>query len=206
MGWAGSGDTRQQLQLRFPSKEAAVAYAAKYGIDAVVHEPRAAQLRDNFRTCKLAMRLRRTTSASASARVSAFCKIPPAICPPGSWVDVRVRQPGQVRKEAATTDGSGSPGSFFHTIVAMTFSGRAPTFARMGDFRRHVRRRASCERKARKPSRAPPSSRPRASRRCSAARRAPPAAPPPPTGRRRAKPRSPTACSPASTARRPSPS
>ena len=31
MGWAGSGDTRQQLQLRFPSKEAAVAYADKHG-------------------------------------------------------------------------------------------------------------------------------------------------------------------------------
>ena len=54
MGWAGSGDTRQQLQLRFPSKEAAVAYAAKHGIDAVVHEPPPKRLTlqayaDNFR-------------------------------------------------------------------------------------------------------------------------------------------------------------
>ena len=54
MGWAGSGDTRQQLQLRFPSKDAAVAYAAKYGIDAAVHEPPPRRLKlqayaDNFR-------------------------------------------------------------------------------------------------------------------------------------------------------------
>ena len=54
MGWAGSGDTRQQLQLRFPSMEAAVAYAEKYGIDAVVHPtpPRRLKLQayaDNFR-------------------------------------------------------------------------------------------------------------------------------------------------------------
>ena len=54
MGWAGSGDMRQQLQLRFPSKEAAVAYAEKYGIDAVVHAtpPRRLKLQayaDNFR-------------------------------------------------------------------------------------------------------------------------------------------------------------
>ena len=54
MGWAGSGDTRRQLRLKFPSKEAAVAYAAKYGIDAVVHEPPSKKLTlqayaDNFR-------------------------------------------------------------------------------------------------------------------------------------------------------------
>ena len=54
MGWAGSGDTRRQLRLRFPSKDAAVAYAGKYGIDAVVHEPPAKKLTlqayaDNFR-------------------------------------------------------------------------------------------------------------------------------------------------------------
>ena len=29
MGWAGSGDTQRQLRLKFPSKEAAVAYAGK---------------------------------------------------------------------------------------------------------------------------------------------------------------------------------
>lgn len=54
MGWAGSGDTRKQIQLRFESKEDAVAYAEKYGIDAIVHEtpPRRLKLQayaDNFR-------------------------------------------------------------------------------------------------------------------------------------------------------------
>jgi hypothetical protein len=54
MGWAGSGDTSQQIQLTFPSKEAAVAYAEKYGIDAIVHPtpPRKLKLQayaDNFR-------------------------------------------------------------------------------------------------------------------------------------------------------------
>lgn len=33
-GWAGSGDTRQQVHLRFPSCDAAKAYAEKYGITA----------------------------------------------------------------------------------------------------------------------------------------------------------------------------
>ena len=37
MGWAGSGDTQQQVQLKFPSCEAAQAYAEKYGITALVH-------------------------------------------------------------------------------------------------------------------------------------------------------------------------
>ena len=54
MGWAGSGDTRRQLRLRFPSKEAAVAYAERHGVDAVVHETPAKRLTiqayaDNFR-------------------------------------------------------------------------------------------------------------------------------------------------------------
>jgi len=54
MGWAGSGDTRRQVQLKFPSREAAVAYAEKYGIDAIVHDtpPRRLKLQayaDNFR-------------------------------------------------------------------------------------------------------------------------------------------------------------
>lgn len=54
MGWAGSGDTRPQVQLKFPSKEAALAYAGKHGIDAVVHEPPPRRLKlqayaDNFR-------------------------------------------------------------------------------------------------------------------------------------------------------------
>lgn len=31
-GWAGSGDTQAQVQLRFPSEAAAVAYAERHGI------------------------------------------------------------------------------------------------------------------------------------------------------------------------------
>ena len=31
-GWAGSGDTRDQLRLGFPTQEAAVAYAEKQGL------------------------------------------------------------------------------------------------------------------------------------------------------------------------------
>jgi len=54
MGWAGSGDTQQQVTLRFPTQEEAQAYAARYGIDAVVHAtpPRRLKLQayaDNFR-------------------------------------------------------------------------------------------------------------------------------------------------------------
>jgi hypothetical protein len=54
MGWAGSGDTRRQLRLRFPSREAAAAYAEKHGIEATVHEPPPKRLTlqayaDNFR-------------------------------------------------------------------------------------------------------------------------------------------------------------
>ena len=54
MGWAGSGDTQRQLRLKFPSREAAVAYAEKHGIDAVVHAtpPKKLTLQayaDNFR-------------------------------------------------------------------------------------------------------------------------------------------------------------
>lgn len=53
-GWAGSGDTRGQLALTFPSLEAATAYAAREGIDChVVAAPaRALKLQayaDNFR-------------------------------------------------------------------------------------------------------------------------------------------------------------
>ncbi len=54
MGWAGSGDTKQQLQLNFPNCEEAQAYAARYGIDARIHQspPRRLKLQayaDNFR-------------------------------------------------------------------------------------------------------------------------------------------------------------
>lgn len=54
MGWAGSGDMQQQVQLSFPSREDAVAYAERYGIEARVHAtpPRRLKLQayaDNFR-------------------------------------------------------------------------------------------------------------------------------------------------------------
>ena len=54
MGWTGSGDTQAQVTLTFPSKDAAKAYAEKYGITARVHAtpPKALKLQayaDNFR-------------------------------------------------------------------------------------------------------------------------------------------------------------
>ncbi|MGX7894918.1 ETC complex I subunit [Tsuneonella sp. HG222] len=54
MGWAGSGDTQQQVQLRFESCAAAQAYADKHGIEVQVHPspPRKLKLQayaDNFR-------------------------------------------------------------------------------------------------------------------------------------------------------------
>ena len=32
-GWAGSGDTKPQVRLNFPSKEAAIDYATRHGLD-----------------------------------------------------------------------------------------------------------------------------------------------------------------------------
>ncbi|MBH0112774.1 ETC complex I subunit [Novosphingobium sp. YJ-S2-02] len=54
MGWAGSGDMQQQVQLHFASQDEAQAYAARYGIPAVVHAtpPRRLKIQayaDNFR-------------------------------------------------------------------------------------------------------------------------------------------------------------
>ncbi|WP_347303776.1 ETC complex I subunit [Croceibacterium sp. TMG7-5b_MA50] len=54
MGWAGSGDTQQQVTLRFASQEDAQAYADKYGIAAIVHPVPPKRLKiqayaDNFR-------------------------------------------------------------------------------------------------------------------------------------------------------------
>jgi ETC complex I subunit conserved region len=53
-GWAGSGDTRAQISLSFPSLDAARAYADKYGITATVIPAPARVLKlqayaDNFR-------------------------------------------------------------------------------------------------------------------------------------------------------------
>ncbi|WP_338426190.1 ETC complex I subunit [Sphingopyxis kveilinensis] len=54
MGWAGSGDTQRQLRLGFASRDDAVAYAEKYGIDAEVMPAPVRKLKiqayaDNFR-------------------------------------------------------------------------------------------------------------------------------------------------------------
>ena len=54
MGWTGSGDTQAQVSLTFPTKEAAKAFAEKYGIVARVHTTPSKALKlqayaDNFR-------------------------------------------------------------------------------------------------------------------------------------------------------------
>ena len=54
MGWAGSGDTQRQLRLSFASREAALAYAERNGIDAEVMPAPVRTLKiqayaDNFR-------------------------------------------------------------------------------------------------------------------------------------------------------------
>lgn len=53
-GWAGSGDTQQQVVLKFPDLDAAKAYAEKYGIPARIEQtpPRRLKIQayaDNFR-------------------------------------------------------------------------------------------------------------------------------------------------------------
>jgi len=53
MGWTSSGDMKQQLRLRFPSKEEAVAYCGRHGIAYRLEEPKAEVRRimsysDNF--------------------------------------------------------------------------------------------------------------------------------------------------------------
>lgn len=54
MGWTGSGDTQSQVRLTFPDKDAAKAYAEKYGIAARVHAtpPKSLKIQayaDNFK-------------------------------------------------------------------------------------------------------------------------------------------------------------
>ena len=54
MGWAGSGDMQQQVQLSFASEQEASAYATRHGIEARVQAspPRRLKLQayaDNFR-------------------------------------------------------------------------------------------------------------------------------------------------------------
>ncbi len=58
MGWTGSGDMQAQIQLRFASKDEAVAYAEKNKIPYQVFEPqpRAARPKtysDNFRSGRI---------------------------------------------------------------------------------------------------------------------------------------------------------
>ena len=53
-GWAGSGDTQEQVKLTFPSQDAAQAYAERYGIayHVVKTPPKALKIQayaDNFR-------------------------------------------------------------------------------------------------------------------------------------------------------------
>jgi len=53
-GWAGGAETQEQVILTFPTLEAALAYAARNGIDAHVIPPEQATLKlqayaDNFR-------------------------------------------------------------------------------------------------------------------------------------------------------------
>jgi NADH dehydrogenase ubiquinone Fe-S protein 4 len=55
MGWAGGGDTTRQVELRFDSRDAAVAYAERRGLDYEIEEPRAPAIHvksysDNFRS------------------------------------------------------------------------------------------------------------------------------------------------------------
>ena len=54
MGWAGSGDTQRQLRLRFASREEAVAYAGKNGVEVEITPTPERRLKiqayaDNFR-------------------------------------------------------------------------------------------------------------------------------------------------------------
>ncbi len=54
MGWAGSGDTQRQLRLSFATRDEAIAYAAKNGIEVEVMPTPVRTLKiqayaDNFR-------------------------------------------------------------------------------------------------------------------------------------------------------------
>ena len=54
MGWSGSADTRQQVRLSFDSRDDAIGYAEKHGLDYEVHPSRVRSVRakaysDNFR-------------------------------------------------------------------------------------------------------------------------------------------------------------
>ena len=58
MGWTSSGDMKSQIKLWFATKEEALEYAARNGIDARVEEPNVSGTRtlsysDNFRPNRL---------------------------------------------------------------------------------------------------------------------------------------------------------
>ncbi|MCH2395673.1 NADH dehydrogenase ubiquinone Fe-S protein 4, partial [Oceanibaculum sp.] len=58
MGWVSSGDTMNQVRLRFATKEEAIAYAQKHGLQFVVEEPKARTIKpkayaDNFATNRM---------------------------------------------------------------------------------------------------------------------------------------------------------
>ena len=58
MGWTASDDTLAQVQLRFPTKEEAIAYAARHGLMYVLEEPQERRIKpkayaDNFRYDRL---------------------------------------------------------------------------------------------------------------------------------------------------------
>ncbi|BCX16496.1 MAG: ETC complex I subunit region [Geminicoccaceae bacterium] len=53
IGWVGSDDTAQQVRLQFPTKEAAIAWCERNGLDYTVSEPHTRVVRpksyaDNF--------------------------------------------------------------------------------------------------------------------------------------------------------------
>lgn len=54
MGWTSSADTRQQVKLRFPSRDDALAFARREGLEPMVIEPKTGRPRlksyaENFR-------------------------------------------------------------------------------------------------------------------------------------------------------------
>lgn len=45
IGWVGSDDTAQQVQLRFPTRDAAIAYCRREALEYQVYEPRSRVVR-----------------------------------------------------------------------------------------------------------------------------------------------------------------
>ncbi|PPD45359.1 MAG: ETC complex I subunit [Methylocystis sp.] len=62
MGWTSSGDMKQQIRLRFATREEAIAYAEREGVPYRVEEPklntasqRTASYSDNFKTSRIGL-------------------------------------------------------------------------------------------------------------------------------------------------------